>query len=68
MRKRMLRVAVALFAAAVSASQAGALVGCPGNVVIGGTTACHLVSGSNCESCRYNCEGEYYTWNMCSPE
>lgn len=69
MRKRTFRFAVTLFAAAV-ATTFGApnamAAGCPGNIVIGGTMACHLTIGQDCSACRYLCDdGEYYLWNMC---
>ena len=72
MRKRMLRLrlAVALFAVAVIGGAENAEAdGCPGNIVIGGSVACHNTAGTNCNRCRYLCDdGYYYTWNMCAVE
>ncbi len=67
MRARLVRLAIAVFAVAVGGGSASAMAaGCPGNIVIGGTMACHNVSGSTCSNCRYLCDdGEYYNWNMC---
>lgn len=71
MRMRAFRLAVALFALAVAASvnaPAAMAAGCPGNIVIGGTMACHSTPlSSDCTRCRYLCDdGVYYTWNMCN--
>jgi hypothetical protein len=73
MRKSLTRFAVCLFALAaistVNAPSASAAA-CPGNIVIGGTMACHNTpASSDCTRCRYLCDdGLYYTWNMCAVE
>lgn len=66
MRKRMLRLSASLFAVGMAASPAAAFnSGCPDSIIVGGQYACHLVSGTNCELCRYNCEGSQTWFNMC---
>jgi hypothetical protein len=72
MRKRVLRFSVSLFAVAVASTMGApeaSASGCPGNVVIDGSLACHHTGGSSCSACRYLCEdGKYHWWNMCNVE
>lgn len=64
MRRRMMRLALALGAIALTASPAYAQ-GCPSHVS-DGNIVCHLVSGTHCSSCTYNCsDGSRPTWDMC---
>ena len=69
MRKKLLRFSVCAMAFSAATAKASAIeAGCPGNIVIGGTMACHTGS-SNCASCVYSCDdGKSYTWNMCGQE
>jgi hypothetical protein len=68
MRKKLLRLSIVslALAALTQPSIAFADGDCPGNIT-DGQTACHLVSGTSCESCTYNCGtvGVFYRWNMC---
>ena len=70
MRKSLVRLALAAVALAILATAKPAFAtGCPSNIVVGGTMACHLTSGSDCRSCTYSCDdGESYTWNVCNPQ
>jgi hypothetical protein len=67
MRKKLLRLATGAFALAGATGTAWAVPdGCPSNIVVGGTMACHHTGGTGCDSCRYRCDdGETYTWNVC---
>lgn len=65
MRERLFRFSVSLlFFTTIAAAPAGSLDGCPSHVVVG-ETACHLVSGTNCKLCEYNCNGSHVWWDMC---
>ena len=66
MHRRVIRLVAAtalLGAAAQPAAAAGG--GCPSRIVVGGQYACHLLGGSSCELCHYNCEGSSVYFNMC---
>jgi len=73
MRLRLLRLALSVLAVAFAALPARAsdqgddACGCPSQIT-DGETACHLVSGTACTACEYNCGGPGYvtfTWCVC---
>ncbi len=69
-KKRILQLAsiAAVIAALLTPTPAAATPGpCPGNIVrTPDYTACHLVSGGDCASCRYRCDdGTYEDVNWC---
>ena len=66
MRKRLLRLAASVTMLAVASSPAAAFgSGCPSRIVVAGVYACHLMSGTDCHLCHYNCEGSDTYFNMC---
>jgi hypothetical protein len=69
MRKRLLRLTAALTAVAAAGTPATAFAfaGCPGNIVLDGSVACHTGTGGDCSSCKYTCDdGTSPTYNMCA--
>jgi hypothetical protein len=68
MRKRMMRFAAVLsILASATGTASASSAGCPGNIVIGGTMACHTGGGGDCSRCTYRYDdGKSYTWNMCA--
>lgn len=66
MRKRLLRLSLAILALATLAMphRAAADQGCPSHLT-NGQIVCHLVQGTHCSWCRYNCDGTYHTWDTC---
>lgn len=67
MRKKLLRLSICALTFSAASTKASAVeAGCPGNIVIYGTIACHTGSGGDCSSCRYTCDdGQSRTYNMC---
>jgi hypothetical protein len=67
MRKQLRRMALAFVVLALAslpqAAPASAMTYCPGNVVVGGDTACHLTS-QNGNNGTYSCDdGTNPTWD-----
>lgn len=69
MSKRLIRLAAATALLGAAAPPAAAADGgCPSSIVVGGQYACHLLGGTNCQLCHYNCEGSSVYFNMCVNE
>ncbi len=67
MRPHFLRFSLAVLALSLVSLPASAAVdaGCPSNIVISGTIACHT-NDTDCRACDYSCDnGTNPTWNMC---